>query len=127
MTDDGREDAPLHPIVSVGERALAESELDDIEQRLEQSRKRVSRHMVWLLLGVSPGAFVPMIYALTTVGASALLAVLAVGIVVESWRAIGTRREIRGLEIERADAHARLAATHPTPSDPGEPGATDVP
>lgn len=80
--------------------ALIEADLADVERRIEDAERRARRHTLWILLGLSPGA-IPVVFAVSELGVSAIMAVVLLVFVVEGWRALGARREIRELEIER--------------------------
>jgi Flp pilus assembly protein TadB len=103
-------------------RALIESELDDLGTRLEQERKSYQRHLLWLILGVSPGALLPMLFVLTEFGGRALVALILTVGGLEGWRALVAKRAIRRMETLEMDLHERLAEVEP-PLEQGSDGS----
>ena len=83
--------------------AVLEVELEDLREELAAADRKYRRHVIWLLLGVSPAAFVPMILALSEFGASALVSIVLLVLIFESWRAFGAKREVRRLERVEAE------------------------
>lgn len=95
------------PPVPLAERPLPpvlRAEAADIEERLRRARKAEMRHVVFMFLGITPAAVVPLV-GLALEGNVALMALLCVLVVfVEGWRWIRAGREVQRLE----DALARL-------------------
>lgn len=80
------------------ERVVLESELADVERRREAADGAYRRHVLWLLLGLSPGALVPALYALTEWGGGAVVAVVLAVCVTESVQALRSKREVARLD-----------------------------
>ncbi len=104
-------------------RAVINADLDDLELQLEQERKNYQRHLLWLVLGASPGALLPMLFVMTEFGGAALVAVILTVIVLEGWRALGAKRSIRGLETLEMELRERLAEVDQRPIDADLPGS----
>lgn len=92
-----------------GTRAVVESDLDDLERRLEQERKDYRRHLLWIVLGASPGALLPMLFVVTEFGGPALVALILTVMVLEGWRALDTKREIGRMETMKMALRERLS------------------
>jgi alpha-beta hydrolase superfamily lysophospholipase len=99
-------------------RALIESDLMDLDLQLERERKNYQRHLLWLVVGVSPGALLPMLFVLTELGGAALVALLLTVGVLEGWRAYGSKRAIRRLETMEMELREQLAEVVTPPSIP---------
>jgi len=99
-------------------RALFESDLADLEMQLQQERKRYQRHLLWLVAGASPGALVPMLFVLSEFGGAALVAVIGTVMVLEGWRAYGSKRTIRRLETMEMELREQLAEAVERPRVP---------
>ena len=98
-------------------RAVLLSEQRDAEEMLEKTRKRYQRHVLWIALGISPGALVPMLYAFSEFGGNALVLVIALVIVLESWRAMKARMEVKRMEVVVQDFQGRIGELHEDGSD----------
>ena len=83
--------------MSAGDSVLR-AELEDLRVRLVRERRRHQRHLLWVVAGASPGAFLPMLFVLSEFGGAALATVVVGVTVVEGWRALRSKREIRALE-----------------------------
>lgn len=94
-----------------GVRALLQADLDDLDARLEEARRRYQRHLLWLLLGASPGALLPMLFVVSEVGGAALVVLILGVMVAEGWRALRAKRLIRRLETWSMEVRDRLEAT----------------
>lgn len=94
-----------------GMRALLQADLDDLTERLEGARRRYRRHLLWLLLGASPGALLPMLFVVSEVGGGALVVVILGVLMVEGWRALRAKRLIRRLETQFMEVRDRWDAT----------------
>ena len=101
-------------------RAVIKSDLDDLDLQLERERKSYQRHLLWLVLGASPGALLPMLFVMTEFGGAALVAVILTVIVLEGWRAFGAKRSIRSLETLEMELREHLAEVdrRELPGDP---------
>jgi alpha-beta hydrolase superfamily lysophospholipase len=99
-------------------RAVIESDLTDLDLQLEREQKSYQRHLLWLVLGVSPGALLPMLFVLSEFGGAALVAVILTVGVLEGWRAFGSKRTIRRLETMQMELRERLAEVGTAPSIP---------
>lgn len=91
-----------------GARAVAESELADVERRRDAADRDYRRHTLWLLLGLSPGALVPALYALSEWGGGAVVVVVLVVCVTETVRAFRSKREVQELERLALSLRTRL-------------------
>ena len=115
MSDEREATPPSLEVLSdvSASRALIRADLDDLETQLEQERKSYQRHLLWLVLGASPGALLPMLFVMTEFGGAALVAVILTVIVLEGWRAFSAKRTIRGLETLEMELRERLADVNP--------------
>lgn len=79
------------------------AEAADVEERLGKLRKEQSRHLLWMALGVTPAAVIPLVgLALEdNVTLMALLCVLVV--LVEGFRWMRTSVDVRRLERRRSE------------------------
>ena len=91
-----------------GDLAIAQADLDDLEARLERERRRYQRHLLWLVAGLSPAAFLPMLFVLSEWGGSALVALVLTVTVVEGWRSLRSKRAIRNMETLALELRERL-------------------
>lgn len=90
--------------------AILESELDDVDRRLEAARGRYRRHVTWLIVGISPSAVIPALLAFSEWGGGALVALVLLVCIGESAKALGARSEIGELGRDRLDIVERLEA-----------------
>lgn len=81
-----------------GEVALLESERAELETQFRATRAAARRHTLWAILGVSPGALIPLIVTANHFGIAmaAGLGVLLAGI--EFWRGARLFNAAAGLE-----------------------------
>ena len=94
-----------------GAEAIVQADLDDVEARLEKERRLFQRHLLWVIAGWSPSAFLPMLFVITEWGGSALVALILTVTVVEGWRAFQSKRAIRELERLAMELRERLDRT----------------
>lgn len=100
-------------------RAILESELDDVDRRLERAQTRYRRHVMWMILGLSPSAVVPALLAFSEWGGGALVALVLVVCTAESVRALRARTEIKRLRRDRLGIVEQLEGipASPVPHD----------
>ena len=113
----------ITPAEGAARRTVLVSERTDAVSELRSARKAFHKHMRWILVGVSPGAFIPLIYASSELGGYAVVGVVAVTILGESWRALRTRLKIKRLEVvvrDFTDQIDDLNVTEITAEDPSE-------
>ena len=85
------------------------ADLADVELALTRARKKEVRHFVWASFGVSPAALVPFL-GLAVEGQTVLLAVLCgMVVVVEGWRWLKARAEVKNLEGTLAELQEEAA------------------
>ena len=96
-----------------GDLAIAQADLDDIEARLERERRRYQRHLLWVVAGLSPAAFLPMLFVLSEWGGSALVLLILTVTVVEGWRSFRSKRAIRAMETLAMELQERLEDVQP--------------
>jgi hypothetical protein len=96
--------------VAVGVRAVLESDLADLRDRLERERRAYRRHLLWMMLGASPGALAPMLFLVSEFGGATLVAVVGIVIVTEGWKALQAKRTLRGLETVEMELLDHLEA-----------------
>jgi hypothetical protein len=90
------------------------ADLADVELALRRARKKEVRHFVWATFGVSPAALLPFL-GLAVEGETVLLAVLCgMVVVVEGWRWLKARAEVKDLEGTLAELQDEAAR----PADP---------
>jgi len=98
----GGEDGPV-PLVERELPPALRAEVADLEERLRRLRKEQSRHLLWMALGVTPAAAIPLV-GLALEGNVGLMAVLCVLVVfVEGARWMKAADEARRLERWRAE------------------------
>ena len=83
---EGTEVTPADTLVEIQRRELLE--------QLDERKRARRRHLTWALLGVSPGALVPLFVSLSAVGVSALVGAVGLMTGVEAWRAWRARRDV---------------------------------
>ena len=96
-----------------GDLAVAQADLDDVEARLERERRKYQRHLLWVVTGLSPAAFLPALFVLSEWGGSALVALILAVTVVEGWRSLRSKRAIRDLETLAMELRERLDEMRP--------------
>ncbi len=103
---------------------MLESELADVERRLEKADRAYRRHVTWVVLGMSPSLLLPALFALTEWGGGAVVAVVLIVCVLESARALRSKREVGRLERQAMALRADLEALESGARDllPGDAG-----
>ena len=103
------------------ERSLREAEVRDLEEQVRAARSAARRHTLWAVLGVSPGAAIPLRLSVHELGL-AMIVVFSVFVTgVERWRALQARMDAvelrqRLLEISSPDRASAVHPSDPTPS-----------
>jgi hypothetical protein len=89
-----------------GSRAVLASTRAELRESAERERASARRHALWALLGVSPGALVPLVGSAAEFGFAGLLAIGVAVFGIEGWRSIRASREAAKLErqLEQLDA-----------------------
>jgi hypothetical protein len=96
-----------------GDLAIVRADLADVEARVERERRRYRRHLLWVVAGLSPSAFLPMLFVLSEWGGSALVALILTVIVVEGWGSLRSKRTLRELETLAMELRDRLDEVRP--------------
>jgi hypothetical protein len=98
---------------------LSALEREDLESRLETARRRERRHLLWMVLGISPAAVVPALGLLRegSLGLLVLLAVLVTATQWVSWTRASKEAEALEEEMEQRQTRPRL----PGSPDGGRP------
>lgn len=113
-----RSDSPLP--ASLAERAARRSVLvsegQDAIKRLGAARADFRNHVFWMAFGASPGALIPMLFAISELGGQALVVLIILMVLVESWRAFQSRVEVKRLEVVVRDFKDRIAELSDPPS-----------
>ena len=74
---------------------VARSQIKDLVEEMEVHEKRGNRHLLFAVLGVSPGALLPMLGLLNS-GAMGYVVALSFGVMgVELWRGLKARSKWR--------------------------------
>lgn len=111
MSADANPEITVHAAVERGRAALVDAERRDLELELESRRSAAHRHALWAMLGVSPGAVIPLLASFHEMG----MVALAIGVLlvtgVEAWRAIQAR-------MDAAELVQRLRRFGPEEGDP---------
>lgn len=91
-------------------RAVIESEVRDVGERLEREQSLLQRHLLWMCFGASPGLLIPMLFVLSRLGGAALTAVVLTVMVLEGGGALGAKRRIGRLETLAMELREELEA-----------------
>lgn len=94
---------------------IRELEKRDLQEQLEARQAAVRRHTFWAVLGVSPGAAIPLLMTFGDVGVTAVLVGMAAMTGLEGWRALRARKDVTNLETQMHE----LSGT-PPPEAEGE-------
>jgi len=78
-------------------RHVLEAERKDLEAEIDKREAAARRHAFWAVLGVSPGAVIPLLFTVSEVGAAALVAGVVAMTGMEAWRAHKARRDVGAL------------------------------
>lgn len=78
--------------------AVLESERRDLEEQLQKRRRASRRHTLWAVLGVSPGAIVPLLAVASEFGITVVAALSFFVAAVEAWRAVQARADAQEIE-----------------------------
>ena len=97
-------------------RSIAALERDELLARIDEREAAVRRHTIWAVLGVSPGAVIPLFLTLGQMGWLSLLIAMVLMVVWELFKAGRARAEANELreELRRLDDEG----CSPTPSPP---------
>ena len=96
-----------------GSRTVVESTRAELHRAVLRKRAAARRHGLWALLGISPGAAVPLLGSTAEFGMAGLLAIGAAVFAVEGWRSIRASRAANELERELGDLDAEIRALPP--------------
>ncbi len=88
---------------SLHETRLAELERRDLEAQIEAHHAAARKHGFWAVMGFSPGAVLPFLVSMESVGPAALVAGVLAMTGIEGWRAVKARREAAELERTLAE------------------------
>ncbi len=91
-------------------RAVVQSTRVELEGAVRRKRAAARRHGLWALLGISPGAAVPLLGSAAEFGVAGLLAIGTAVFVVEGWRSVRATRAANDLERELEDVDAEMRA-----------------
>ena len=80
------------------ESGLHALERRDLEEQLAAKEAQVRKHTFWAVLGVSPGAILPLIFSLGELGIAALVVGVVAMTVLEVWRAYRAQAEVTAIE-----------------------------
>ena len=69
----------------------------DLLDQLQKREGARERHTMWALIGISPGAAVPLLLSLSQFGGSALAAGVLLMTGREAWRAVCAKRDVAEL------------------------------
>ena len=78
--------------------AILGFERRDLLDRLQEREAAHHRHTMWALIGVSPGALIPLVISMSQVGASVLAGSVFLMTAVEGWRALRAKRDVAELK-----------------------------
>jgi hypothetical protein len=77
--------------------ALTSADLADARRNLAAAEGRAQRHLVWLILGLSPAALIPFVGLLIEGSPELLFVLVWLVLIVEGWRYLRASREVRRL------------------------------
>ena len=97
-------------------RAVREIERRELLDRIHEREDDRHRHTLWALVGVSPGALVPLVVSVSQLGASALAGSVFVMTALEAWRAWRAKKDVINLREALAEL-PHLADTAPSDLD----------
>ena len=82
-----------------GDLAIVELQKGDLLDQIQERESAHRRHLMWAVIGVSPGAVIPLLVSMSQVGATALVGGAFLMTAVEAWRAIKAKREVAELKV----------------------------
>jgi hypothetical protein len=115
------------------ERSLLEMDIRELEEQVRAARSAARRHTLWAVLGVSPGAVIPLLLTIHELGMAVIGAFSVFVAGVESWRAIQARMDAAELQerlssLSSPDRAPGVAPPRSGPmSSPPSQNSTDTP
>ncbi len=80
------------------DKAILALQKRDLLDQIQDREVAHQRHMMWAVLGVSPGAVIPLLVSMSRIGVAALVGAVFLMTGVEAWRAIKAKREVAALK-----------------------------
>lgn len=95
--------------VRSAELSFLRAEVEELEERARLRRSAARRHRLWAVLGVSPGALIPLLVSVRELGAAGAVALSVLVVGVEAWRWIRAGMDAARLEARLDETRRRLS------------------